>query len=71
LPRTGGAPLRLLSISFAAGTFAGSALAGLHLSDVDVEVADRVGGKALLLRLVALDLGEPTDAVALKAAVKR
>jgi hypothetical protein len=46
------------------------AFSGLHLGDVDVEVADRVGGKALLLGLVALDLWQAADAMPLKAAVQ-
>jgi hypothetical protein len=46
------------------------ALAGLHLGDVDVEVADRVAREALLGWLVALDLGQAADPVPLKAAVQ-
>jgi hypothetical protein len=45
-------------------------LARLHLGQVDVEVADRVGSEALLAGLVALDLGQPADAVPLQAAVQ-
>jgi hypothetical protein len=46
------------------------ALLGADLGDVEVEVADRIGGEALLLRLVALDLGQAADAVPLQAAVQ-
>ena len=46
------------------------ALLGPNLGDVDVEVADRIGLEGLLGGLVALDLGEPADAVALEAAVQ-
>ena len=42
------------------------ALLGPHLGDVDVEVADRVGLELLLGRLVAFDLRQPADVVALK-----
>src|SRR5919107_5843776 len=40
------------------------------LGDVDMEVADRVGGEALLARPVTVDLGQPADAVPLEAAVQ-
>ena len=43
---------------------------GPHLGDVDVEVADRVALELLLRRLVALDLRQPADAVALQAAMQ-
>ena len=39
--------------------------------DVDVEVADRVGLEALLVRLLALGLGQAGDAVPLQATVQR
>ena len=41
------------------------------LGDVDVEEADRVGLELLLHRLVALNVGQPTDAVSLQATVQR
>ena len=46
------------------------ALPGADLGDVEVEVADRVGGEALPLGLVAPDLGQPADPVPLQAAVQ-
>ena len=46
------------------------ALLRVHLGDVDVEVADRVGLEAGALGLVALGVGQPSDAVALEAAVQ-
>ena len=47
------------------------AFGGLHLGDVDVEEADRVGLELLLVRLVAFDVGQPRYAVALQATVQR
>jgi hypothetical protein len=44
---------------------------GADLGEVDVEVADRVGGEALPLGLVAPDLGQPADPVPLEAAMQR
>ena len=46
------------------------ALLGADLGDVDVEVADRIGLEGLLGRLVAGDLGQAADAVALQATVQ-
>ena len=46
------------------------AFGGLHLGDVDVEVADRVALELLLGRLVAFDLRQAADAVALQAAMQ-
>ena len=43
----------------------------LNLSDINVEVAERVGLERLLGGLVALDLGEARDVVALQTAVQR
>ena len=45
------------------------ALGGLNLGDVDREKADRTGLEPLLRLLVALDLRQPADAMALKAAI--
>jgi hypothetical protein len=42
----------------------------VHLGDVDVEVADRVGLEAGALGLVAFGVRQPGDAVALQAAVQ-
>ena len=41
-----------------------------NLGDVDVEATYRIGLELLLSRLVALDLGQPTDAVALETAMQ-
>ena len=41
-----------------------------HFGDIDVEVANRVALEGLLRRLIALDLGQATDAVAQEAAVQ-
>ena len=46
------------------------ALNGLHLGDVDVEEADRTGFECLLRRLLAVDVRQPSDAVALQTAVQ-
>jgi hypothetical protein len=46
------------------------ALFGPHLGDIDVEVTDRVTLELLLRRLVALNIGQATNAVALQAAVQ-
>ena len=46
------------------------AFGGSYLGDIDVELADRVALEGPLRRLVALDLGEPTDAVSQEAAVQ-
>ncbi len=46
------------------------ALCGADLGDVEVEVADGVGLELLALWLVASDLGQSADAVALEAAVQ-
>ena len=43
----------------------------LHLSDVDMEEADRVALELPLGRLVALDIRQPADAMALQTAVQR
>ena len=43
---------------------------GLHFGDVDVEVADRVALELLLGRLVAFDIRQAADAVALQAAMQ-
>ena len=45
------------------------ALLGVHLGDVDVEEADRVGFEAGALGLVAVGVGQPSDPMALQAAV--
>jgi hypothetical protein len=47
------------------------ALFRAHLGDVDVEIANGVGGEALAHRLVTLDLGQAADAMPLEAAVQR
>jgi hypothetical protein len=47
------------------------ALGGLHRGDGDVDVSDGLGLERLPGRLVALDLGQARDAVALQAAVQR
>jgi hypothetical protein len=47
------------------------ALGSLHLRDVDVEVADRVGLELALGCFVASDFGQPADTMALEAAVER
>jgi len=44
---------------------------GLHLGDVDVEEPDGVALELLPLGLVTLDIRQPRDAMALKAAVQR
>jgi hypothetical protein len=46
------------------------ALLGMHLGDVEVEIADRVGLEARALGLVALDVRQASDAMALEAAVQ-
>src|SRR5665213_613054 len=46
------------------------ALFGTYLGDVDMEVADRVGLELPLLQLVAVHVRQPTDAVALQAAMQ-
>ena len=46
------------------------ALFGADLCDVDVEVADRILGKSLLLKLVGFDLRHTADAVPLQAPVQ-
>lgn len=46
------------------------ALLGPDFGNVDVEVADRVGLELPLRRPVAVDLGQPADAVALQAVVQ-
>ena len=47
------------------------AFSRLNLSNINVEVAERVGLELLLGGLVALDLGEAPDVVALQTAVQR
>ena len=47
------------------------ALGGLHLGDVDVEVADRIGLELLANQLVAFDLRQTADPMALQAAIQR
>jgi len=47
------------------------ALLGSNLGEIDVEVADRIRLELLPDGLVAIDLGQPTDAMALKATVQR
>jgi hypothetical protein len=42
----------------------------MHLGDVEVEIADRVGLEARALGLVALDVRQASDAMALEAAVQ-
>ena len=46
------------------------AFGGVELSDVDVEIADRISLELFLRRLAALDLGQPADALALEAAMQ-
>ena len=43
---------------------------GLDLGDVNLEITDRIGLEFLLGRLVDFGLGQPTDAMALKATVQ-
>jgi len=47
------------------------ALLGTHLRDIDMKVADRVGFELFAPGLVAIDVGQPGDAVSLQAAVQR
>ncbi len=47
------------------------AFLGADISDVDVEFDNRLNLKLLLGRLVATDLGQPTDAMSLQTAVRR
>ena len=47
------------------------AFLGMDLGDINVEVADRVGFELALVGLVAFDLRQTGDAVALQAAVQR
>lgn len=47
------------------------ALLGADLGNVDVEVTDRIGLELAPVRLVALDLWQAGDAVALQAAMQR
>src|SRR5208283_4055617 len=46
-------------------------LGGLHLGNIDVEVADRIGLELLLVGPVALHLWQPRNAMTLQAAVQR
>ena len=46
------------------------AFCGSHFGNIDMEVANRVGLELLLWSLVALNLRQPFDAVALKAAMQ-
>ena len=46
------------------------ALVGLDFGDIDMEEADRVALELLLRRLVALDIRQPADVVALETAVQ-
>ena len=46
------------------------AFSGLELSDVDVEIADRISLELFLRRLAAFDLRQSADAVALEAAMQ-
>ncbi len=46
------------------------ALGGSHLSQVDMEEADRIGVELLPLGLVAFDIRQPTDAVTLQTPMK-
>jgi hypothetical protein len=46
------------------------AFLGADLGDVDVEVAERTALEGLLRGLIALDLGQSADAVALEATVQ-
>ncbi|MGY4498032.1 hypothetical protein ACVWYH_001963 [Bradyrhizobium sp. GM24.11] len=43
---------------------------GLELSDVDVEIADRISLELFPQRLAAFDLRQPADAVALNATMQ-
>ena len=47
------------------------ALCRMHLGNVDVEIADRVALELLLGPLVAFDIGEPRNTMALKASMQR
>jgi len=47
------------------------AFSRLNLSNINVEVAERVGFELRPRRFVALDLGETRDVMALQAAVQR
>jgi hypothetical protein len=46
------------------------AFSGLELSDVDVEIADRISLELFLRRLAAFGLRQSADAVTLKAAMQ-
>jgi hypothetical protein len=46
------------------------ALGGLHLGNIHVEEADRIALEALSLRLVALNIRQPGDAVSLEASMQ-
>lgn len=54
-----------------AGVLAGSALFGPYLGEVDVEVADGIRVELLVSGLVAIDIGQRADAVALPASMQR
>jgi len=69
-----------LAMKFDIGKFARSidgnehvklTLGGLHLRDIDAEEADRVALEFGLGRLVALNLGQAADAMALQTAMQR
>ena len=47
------------------------AFCGLNLSNINVEVAKRIGLERRLRGRVAIDLGQSADVVALQAAVQR
>ncbi len=47
------------------------AFGGSHLSQIDVEEADRIGVELLSARSVTLDLGQAADAMAFQATMKR
>ena len=74
----GGGPSRLLD-QLHEGELAGAidsdieielAFSGLELSDVDMEIADRISLELFLRGLAAFDLWQSADAVALKAAMQ-
>jgi hypothetical protein len=75
----GGHHLAGLPMEFRTGELGGTidgneqielAFCGLHLGDVDMEVADRVALELLLRRLVAFDIRQATDAMALQTAME-
>ena len=47
------------------------AFGSLHLGDIDMKIADRIGLELLLDRLDAFDIGQAADTMALQAAMQR